>query len=50
MGPESRRGKICGIMWTEEKVLDSFRNTGAVGRVNFLLQGPRGVVTLAWDG
>ena len=33
MGPESRRGKICGIMWTGEKVLDSFRNIRAVGAV-----------------
>ena len=26
MGPESRGGKICGIMWTGEKVLNGFRN------------------------
>ena len=33
MGPESRRGKICGIMWTGEKVSDGFRNIRAVGAV-----------------
>ena len=33
MGPESRGGKICGIMWTGEKVLDGFRNIRAKGAV-----------------
>ena len=33
MGPESRRGKICGIVWTGEKVLDGFRNIRAVRAV-----------------
>ena len=33
MGPESRRGKICHIMWSGEKVLNGVRNISAVRAV-----------------
>ena len=49
MGPESRRGKICGIMWAGEKVLNSLRNILAVGAVRGRGSINGMEVTLEWS-
>ena len=55
MGPESRRGKICWIMWSGEKVLNGVRNISAVrlvclrGSVNGIEVTLRSKTVAAWS-